>query len=107
MRSHEPIIAKQFGLLLNPSILDYKSADGHGHGEMFLITCLQIALLLTVLGDPRSNQNPALLAFGLLFFRWHNVIANRIQLEYPHWSDEDIFQRARRLVIASLQVRSY
>ncbi|XP_053211640.1 dual oxidase-like isoform X2 [Panonychus citri] len=56
-----------------------------------------------LLGDPRSNQNPALLAFGLLFFRWHNTLASRIQAEYPHWSDEDIFQRARRLVIASLQ----
>ena len=60
--------------------------------------------MLTVLGDARSNQNPALLAFGVLFFRWHNVLAHRIHSEYPHWLDVDIFQRARRLVIASLQV---
>ncbi|RWS29848.1 dual oxidase-like protein, partial [Leptotrombidium deliense] len=56
-----------------------------------------------LLGDARTNQNPALLAFGILLFRWHNVLAQRIASEYPDWSDEDIFQRARRLVIASLQ----
>jgi NAD(P)H oxidase len=61
----------------------------------------------TVLGDARSNQNPALLAFGILFFRWHNVLARRIHSEYPHWLDEDVFQRARRLVIASLQVLDF
>ncbi|GFQ64188.1 dual oxidase [Trichonephila clavata] len=59
-----------------------------------------------LLGDPRSNQNPALLAFGIVFFRWHNEVARQIQEQHPDWSDEDIFQRARRWVIASLQVRS-
>lgn len=58
---------------------------------------------IPVLGDPRSNQNPAILAFGILMFRWHNELASRIQAEYPNWSDEEIFQRSRRLVIASLQ----
>ncbi|RWS08349.1 dual oxidase-like protein, partial [Dinothrombium tinctorium] len=56
-----------------------------------------------LLGDARTNQNPVILAFGLLFFRWHNTLAYRIQAKFPDWSDEDVFQRARRLVIASLQ----
>ena len=59
-----------------------------------------------VLGDPRTNQNPAILAIGVVFFRYHNVIAARIQNEHPEWSDEEIFQRARRLVVAALQVRT-
>ncbi|XP_077298120.1 dual oxidase [Arctopsyche grandis] len=58
---------------------------------------------LFLLGDPRTNQNPAILSFGILFFRWHNVVASRIAEENPDWSDEDIFQRTRRIVIASLQ----
>ncbi|KAF5287282.1 hypothetical protein FQR65_LT02155 [Abscondita terminalis] len=58
---------------------------------------------LFLLGDPRSNQNPALLSFSILFFLWHNVIANRVQLQNPDWSDEDVFQKARRIVVASLQ----
>lgn len=56
-----------------------------------------------LLGDARTNQNPALLSFGILFFRWHNVLAGRVQEEHPDWSDEEVFQRARRIVIASLQ----
>lgn len=64
----------------------------------------QLQILFSVLGDPRTNQNPALLTFGILFFRWHNVVASRVQHEHPDWSDEDVFQRARRVVIATLQV---
>ncbi|XP_059617846.1 dual oxidase [Phlebotomus argentipes] len=58
---------------------------------------------LFLLGDPRTNQNPGLLSFAILFFRWHNVLARRIKKQHPTWTDEDIFQRARRIVIASLQ----
>ena len=58
-----------------------------------------------MLGDERTNQNPALLAFGILFFRWHNKVAMRVQEEHPDWSDEEVFQRARRIVVATLQVR--
>lgn len=57
-----------------------------------------------MLGDSRTNQNPVLLGYGVLMFRWHNVLARRVQAEHPDWSDEDVFQRSRRLVIASLQV---
>lgn len=56
-----------------------------------------------MLGDPRTNQNPALLTISILFFRWHNAIADRVQQENPDWSDEDVFQKARRIVIASIQ----
>jgi dual oxidase len=56
-----------------------------------------------LLGDPRVNQNPALLAIGILFYRWHNVQATIVQQNHPTWQDEDIFQAARRRVIATLQ----
>ncbi|OQR70416.1 dual oxidase-like [Tropilaelaps mercedesae] len=56
-----------------------------------------------ILGDPRTNQNPGLLAFGILFHRWHNVLAERVLKDHPDWSDEEIFLHARRWVIASLQ----
>ncbi|XP_040165408.1 dual oxidase [Anopheles arabiensis] len=58
---------------------------------------------LYLLGDPRTNQNPALLSFAILFLRWHNVVAKRVRRQHRDWSDEEIFQRARRVVIASLQ----
>ncbi|XP_059085329.1 dual oxidase-like [Tigriopus californicus] len=56
-----------------------------------------------VLGDPRTNQNPAFLTLGILFYRWHNVLAERVQKKHPNWRDEDVFQAARRLNIATLQ----
>ena len=61
-------------------------------------------LNILVLGDPRTNQNPAFLALGILFYRWHNVLATRIKSRYPLWRDEDVFQAARRWNIAILQV---
>lgn len=60
-------------------------------------------LLGPVLGDPRTNQNPGLLSFAILFLRWHNVVAQRVKQEHAAWSDEDVFQRARRIVVASVQ----
>jgi len=57
-----------------------------------------------VLGDPRTNQHPPLLALGILFYRYHNVIAARVQEEHPDMSDEEIFQKARRIVIGTIQV---
>jgi len=56
-----------------------------------------------VLGDPRTNQNPALLSFALLFFKWHNVVASRVQAQNPNWPDEEVYERTRRIVVATLQ----
>ncbi|XP_022920959.2 dual oxidase [Onthophagus taurus] len=58
---------------------------------------------LFLLGDPRTNQNPALLTLGILFFQYHNFVANQIYKDHPKWMDEDVFQKARRIVIATLQ----
>lgn len=58
---------------------------------------------LFMLGDPRINENPGLLSLGLILYRWHNIQAKRIQEEHPDWTDEEIFQGARRWVIATFQ----
>lgn len=83
---------------------NFKSFQVIKNPNLFFSFSSTFPISFSVLGDPRSNQNPAILAFGIVFFRWHNEVAKRIQEENPDWSDEDIFQRARRWVIASLQV---
>ncbi|KAK6179799.1 hypothetical protein SNE40_012075 [Patella caerulea] len=55
------------------------------------------------LGNPRGNENPMLLTFGVIWFRWHNVVAKRLKDEHPSWNDEQLFNRARQVVIAHHQ----
>jgi hypothetical protein len=57
-----------------------------------------------VAGDPRANENPALLATQTLFAREHNRLVSLL----PRWmSDEDKFQIARAVVIAEQQYITY
>ncbi|CAD5221006.1 unnamed protein product [Bursaphelenchus xylophilus] len=58
---------------------------------------------LFILGDPRVNENPGLLSFGLILFRWHNIQAKDLAEQHADWTDEELFQGARRMVIATLQ----
>ncbi|PIK44178.1 dual oxidase 1 precursor [Apostichopus japonicus] len=67
------------------------------------------------LGNPRGNENPFLLTFGIVWFRWHNVWCDVIikglmedhselsRDEIEHEYDEYIFNEARKWVIATYQ----
>ncbi|KAK3606296.1 hypothetical protein CHS0354_037972 [Potamilus streckersoni] len=55
------------------------------------------------IGNPRGNENPFLLSFGILWFRWHNYIANDIATKHPDYTDEEVFNEARKFVIAHHQ----
>ncbi|XP_031836587.1 dual oxidase 1-like isoform X2 [Nomia melanderi] len=55
------------------------------------------------LGNPRGNENPFLLSLGIIWFRWHNHIANYIRHKQPNWSGEKIYNEARKWVIATQQ----
>ncbi|HET7272436.1 MAG TPA: peroxidase family protein [Rubrobacter sp.] len=53
--------------------------------------------------DPNSKKHPAdepgfwigLVMMHTLFTREHNAICDRLRAEYPSWSDDDLFDRAR------------
>ena len=64
---------------------------------------LQSATRLYLLGNPRTNENPYLLAMGILWFREHNYQADRLAAEHPDWSDEELFLEARKWTIAHHQ----
>ncbi|XP_042862256.1 dual oxidase-like [Penaeus japonicus] len=55
------------------------------------------------LGNPRGNENPFLLTFGIVWFRWHNHIARYFKNVHRDWSGERIFNEARKWVIATYQ----
>uniref|UniRef100_H2Z325 NAD(P)H oxidase (H2O2-forming) n=1 Tax=Ciona savignyi TaxID=51511 RepID=H2Z325_CIOSA len=52
------------------------------------------------LGNPRGNENPFLLAFGMLWFRHHNWLARYLRDQHGNWSDEKVYNEARVLNIA-------
>lgn len=62
---------------------------------------------LFLAGDVRANENVGLSSLHTLFVREHNRLADEISSENPNLTDEEIFQRARRIVISELQAITY
>jgi len=57
--------------------------------------------------DSRNIDNIGVSTLHLLFLREHNRLADAIQDRNPDWSDEQIFQWAKKLVTAQIQVITY
>lgn len=58
-------------------------------------------------GDLRVNEQVQLALIHTVWFREHNRIARELERLNPHWSDETLYQEARRIVIAELQHITY
>ncbi|XP_015262377.1 PREDICTED: dual oxidase 2-like [Gekko japonicus] len=54
-------------------------------------------------GSARGNENPFLQAMSIVWFRYHNYWAQKLARENPSWLDEDLFQHARKRVVATYQ----
>lgn len=62
---------------------------------------------LFLAGDVRANENPDLVALQTLFVREHNRIAADVKADHPTFTDEQIYQNARSIVIAELQAITF
>jgi peroxidase len=58
-------------------------------------------------GDIRANEQPTLTALHTLFLREHNRNCDEIKQANPNLTEEQIFQRARKIVGALLQSVTY
>ncbi|KAM9351638.1 dual oxidase 2 [Symphorus nematophorus] len=58
---------------------------------------------LYVLGNAWANENMFTAAEGIIWFRYHNYVASKLHEEHPEWSDEKLFQNARKTVVATFQ----
>ncbi len=63
--------------------------------------------LLFVAGDVRANEQPLLAGFHTLFVREHNRLCDELVLANPTWTDEELYQHARRMVSGYLQSITY
>ncbi len=62
---------------------------------------------LFLAGDPRANEQIGLTAMHTLFVREHNRLAKKISKKNPYLDGDQIYQRARRIVAAQMQVITY
>ncbi|XP_071994329.1 myeloperoxidase-like isoform X3 [Engystomops pustulosus] len=58
-------------------------------------------------GDSRANEQPMLTTFHTLFMREHNRLATELHKLNPHWSEEKLYQEARKIMGAVFQKITY
>lgn len=58
-------------------------------------------------GDVRVNEQLTLTAFHILFVREHNWLARKIRRHEPTATDEEIYQKARKIVTAEINKITY
>lgn len=58
-------------------------------------------------GDIRINEQPGLMCFHTLWVREHNRLCDELKVEHPSWNDEELFQRARKIVGALIEAITY
>jgi peroxidase len=60
-----------------------------------------------VAGDVRSNEQAYLTAMHTLWVREHNYHAGRLRQKHPMWDGDTVYEMARMIVAAELQVITY
>ncbi|UYV63450.1 DBLOX [Cordylochernes scorpioides] len=58
-------------------------------------------------GDHRSSEMPSLASIHTTFLRYHNRLSDSLRRINPSWPDEKIYQNARNIISASLQIITF
>ena len=89
-------------------LLPYNTDNGEVDGEVDhsapeMDNPVGLSEKLFVAGDVRANENPLLAAFHTIFVREHNRVCEELIIEHPDWTDEELYQHARKIVGGLIQ----
>lgn len=99
--------------ILNEDVLPWNTVTGEFNDQVDLSPAATMAddtkslNKYFVAGDDRANENTLLLCIHILFVREHNRLCDELKERYPSWNDEQLYQRARKMVGAYLQSITY
>ncbi|XP_012861214.2 myeloperoxidase [Echinops telfairi] len=104
-------LTNQLGLL---KVNDRFSDNGRGllpfdnlHDDPCLLTNRSAGIPCFLAGDTRSSEMPELTSMHTLFLREHNRLATQLKRLSPHWNGERLYQEARKIVGAMVQIITY
>ena len=94
------------------NLLPWNTIDGEYDSEVDpeapeMDDAVGMASRLFVAGDIRANEQPLLIGFHTLFVREHNRLCDELKTQHPDWTDEQLYQHARRIVGGLLQSITY
>ncbi|XP_038184102.1 myeloperoxidase [Arvicola amphibius] len=77
------------------------------HDDPCLLTNRSARIPCFLAGDMRSSEMPELTSVHTLFVREHNRLATELKRLNPRWSGERLYQEARKIVGAMVQIITY
>ncbi|XP_022365067.1 eosinophil peroxidase [Enhydra lutris kenyoni] len=72
-----------------------------------LLTNREARIPCFLAGDSRSSETPKLAAMHTLFMREHNRLATELKRLNPQWTGDKLYQEARKIVGAMVQIITY
>ncbi|XP_057631241.1 myeloperoxidase [Chionomys nivalis] len=77
------------------------------HDDPCLLTNRSASIPCFLAGDMRSSEMPELTSVHTLFVREHNRLATELKRLNPRWNGERLYQEARKIVGAMVQIITY
>ncbi|KAM5310174.1 eosinophil peroxidase [Glossophaga mutica] len=77
------------------------------HDDPCLLTNRSARIPCFLAGDSRSSETPKLAAMHTLFMREHNRLATELRRLNPRWTGDQLYQEARKIVGAMVQIITY
>nr|AAB40403.1 eosinophil peroxidase [Mus musculus domesticus] len=77
------------------------------HEDPCLLTNRSARIPCFLAGDTRSSETPKLTALHTLFVREHNRLPAELRRLNPHWSGDKLYNEARKIVGAMVQIITY